>query len=80
MTAHGWAVVQDGEIMLSTVYGSRRGAMVNWLITNGWMILKHTSDDEIEAAWTMATAIEGKDVYSTPRAVEVTVTEKPSDR
>jgi N-acyl-L-homoserine lactone synthetase len=78
MTSHGWAVVLDGEIDLRTVYGTRRGAMVNWLSSNGWIITRNMPDDAIEKAWLVATVIEAKAVHVTPRVVEVAVAEKPS--
>ena len=48
--AEGWAIDQDGEIVVETIGPTKRAAMVNWLIVKtGTVILNQTTDDEIEA-------------------------------
>jgi len=47
-----WAVVEDGKIDINTVYATRRGAIVNWLVQwSGDMVSAQTSDEEIEKRW-----------------------------
>jgi hypothetical protein len=66
--AHGWAAVQDGYIDLRTVYGTRRGAIVNWLATNNVYVTSSMTDDHIERLWSIA---RGKS--RTLNVIEVTV-------
>ena len=48
----GWAVANDGAILIRTVSDTRRAALVNWLCTEGgWMALWNSTDAEIERAW-----------------------------
>jgi hypothetical protein len=50
--AHGWAVLDDGQINVRTVSDTRRAALVNWLVTErNILILAQTSDEAIEALW-----------------------------
>ena len=50
--AEGYAVVGVDGIDLHTVYPSRRGAIVNWLVTSAKIPLSsNASDDFIEQAW-----------------------------
>lgn len=46
----GWAAVDaDGDINVKTVSGTRRAAIVNWLVVGaGIMVLNHWSDEGIE--------------------------------
>lgn len=52
--AEGWAVIDGSGINVRTVSDSRRAAIVNWLVTNGYMILAHHTDEEIERLWEQA--------------------------
>jgi hypothetical protein len=47
----GYVVVEHGSLDLRTVYPTRRGAIVNWLMTHGQSIAASTSDGEIEELW-----------------------------
>jgi hypothetical protein len=50
--AIGFAVVSFGKIDVTTVSPTRRGALVNWLVTSARVpIFQWTSDDEIETSW-----------------------------
>lgn len=51
-TTTGYAVVSFGKIDVATVSPTRRGAVVNWLVTVGRQrIYNHTTDEQIEATW-----------------------------
>ena len=41
-------MVEHGNIDLHTVYPTRRGAIINWLVTHGQPILAVTTDSEVE--------------------------------
>lgn len=49
--AGGWAAVhEDGDIVVSTVSPTRRGAIVNWLVTvPKVMVTNRHSDDDIDS-------------------------------
>lgn len=50
--AEGWAVVSNGKINVRTVNPTRRGALVNWLVVEGKvMVYASDSDVTIENAW-----------------------------
>lgn len=50
--AHGYAVVENGEINVRSVSPTRRAAMVNFLLTDrATMILNSMADPEIETIW-----------------------------
>lgn len=52
MIAHGWGVVVDGAIKIRTVSDTRRAAIINWLLTDGGLLVVHGArDDAIEAVW-----------------------------
>lgn len=53
LRANGWAVVQNNRIDPATVYGTRRGAIVNWLVTQGYFVSSAMSDDIIERIWSL---------------------------
>jgi len=47
-----WAVVKDGVILVNTVYESRIGVIVNYLLTEEAILTSAaTSDERIEKAW-----------------------------
>ena len=48
-----WAIVtNEVEINLKTIYDTRRGAIINWLVTEcGFFAQEHMKDEEIESAW-----------------------------
>lgn len=51
MTA-AFAVVSNDQIRPDTVCSTRRGAIVNWLVTDRHMlVLAHWTDELIEVAW-----------------------------
>ncbi len=48
----GWAVFDDGKMLVATVSQTRRAAIINWLVTERAMIIfNENTDEEIEAAW-----------------------------
>ena len=48
----GYAVVGVDKIYMHTVYPTRRGAIVNWLVTTAKMPLSQNASDEyIEQMW-----------------------------
>ncbi len=48
----GWAVLDRDGINVATVGDTRRAALVNWLcVKNGFMMLQHATDEQIEAMW-----------------------------
>lgn len=50
--AHGWAVVEKGEINVRSVSPHRRGAIVNFLLTDRKVVtLNMASDEAIENEW-----------------------------
>jgi hypothetical protein len=50
--ARGWAVVQNGELLVKTVSPTRRAAIVNWLVVEGGLFVQDAwSDAMIETAW-----------------------------
>lgn len=70
----GWAVVQDGKIMVRTVSPTRRAAIVNWLYTyGGRTVLDRHSDKEIDAMWLTATAKSAVTVCEVTIAAKVPV-------
>ena len=66
MTARGWAVITGDQIHIRTVSPTRRGAIVNFLVTDRSMAIysQHT-DADIEAWW--------KKYHSRSEVVEVTI-------
>ena len=52
MKAKAWAVVDGGEIVVSSVSPKRLTAIMNWLATErACMIWQKDSDEKIEATW-----------------------------
>jgi len=52
MKAKGWAVCDNGGILITTVSPERRAAIVNWLVMERkLMILSTDSDNYVEEAW-----------------------------
>lgn len=51
ISARGFAIVIDGKIDMRTVFPHARGAVVNWLVTDGVLIIKGMSDEDIFALW-----------------------------
>jgi hypothetical protein len=52
MIAHGWAVVDNGEIDTKTVSAGPLAAMVNWiLVKKGVMATGLWSDNDVEKEW-----------------------------
>lgn len=52
MSTQGWAVVDYGTINIKTVSGTRRAAIVNWLVVQkGEFITNAHSDEDIERLW-----------------------------
>lgn len=50
--ADGWAVIKNGKINVRTVSDTRRASLVNWLVTDGGVLVTAAWTDEmIEAAW-----------------------------
>lgn len=50
--AQGWAVVEQSGINMNTVYSTRQGAIVNWLVTTAKIALSHNaSPNYIEMMW-----------------------------
>lgn len=52
MKAHGWAVLEKGEIHVKTVSPTARAAIANWLMSErGQLITNCTTDDMISRIW-----------------------------
>lgn len=49
--ATGFAVVDQGIILVNTVSATRRAALVNWLMLNNFVVTNRATDMEIENAW-----------------------------
>jgi hypothetical protein len=50
--ANAWAVIKGGSILINTVHETRRGSIVNYLLTCASVfVTKHMSDEEIEKYW-----------------------------
>lgn len=59
----GYAMASsDGKIMMTTVYGTRRGAIVNWLCCSGFRVSADTSDQLIEHAYQSLSGLYGVEV------------------
>jgi hypothetical protein len=70
------AVSYQGEILIKTVSETRRAAMVNWLVTEGRiMVFRDSTDAEIEEDFLKFCAMRG---YASIEAVSITLS--PSDR
>ena len=52
MVTKGWAVFDNGQIIVATVSSERRAAIINWLVTERcMMVLNSDTDEKIEQAW-----------------------------
>jgi hypothetical protein len=52
LTTAAWAVIGDGRIDVTTIHGTERGAIVNWLCTRrGVLVSKRWSDKQVYEAW-----------------------------
>lgn len=50
--AIAWAVVDNGQIKVCTVSDTRRGTMVNWLVSErSVMVFSRMTDEAIERMW-----------------------------
>ena len=48
----GWAIFDNGQILVTTVSPTRRGAIINWLVTErAMMVFNEDTDEKIEEAW-----------------------------
>lgn len=47
MTAEGWAVLHDGEILIRTVSPTQVAAAINFLHTTNWRVNPHAPDEAI---------------------------------
>ncbi len=47
----GFAVFEGGEIDITTVSLTRVGAIVNWLVSKGFIPLQANADETFEAFW-----------------------------
>lgn len=57
MRARGYAIANSGEIDIRTVSGTRRAAIVNWLVAQaGVMVFAYWTDERIEDAWVQESA------------------------
>ncbi|ELT47055.1 hypothetical protein [Brucella intermedia] len=74
MTTTAFAVKEGNEIKVNTIHEHSRGAKVNWLCLNGWMVLARAGDDEINTSFSQFQAARaGQDNY--PEVVAVTISE-----
>lgn len=55
-SAFGHVVVHEDNMQVRTLMDTRRGAIVNWLVTNGTMVMPQHTDADIEKAWKAACA------------------------
>ncbi|RRY08862.1 hypothetical protein [Brucella anthropi] len=51
MNTNAYAIKEGGQIKIETVSPNERGAKVNWLCVNGWMVYARVSDAEIDQAF-----------------------------
>ncbi len=59
MQAAGWAILSEKGIDVRTVSPTRRGAIVNWLVTTcGVPVQNHWTDEAIELMWQGASEYE----------------------
>jgi hypothetical protein len=56
MTDHaaGWAVTQEGALLVKTVSETQRGAIVTWLETGAFLVTTGWTNERIRAAWQAA--------------------------
>lgn len=50
-TATGYAIMDGNFIRVETVSPTRRAALVNWLVVEGFVVSSNATNDDIEAVW-----------------------------
>jgi len=70
----GWAVKQNGQILVATVSPTARAAVVNWLVVAAKVpVMNHNTDKEIETMFVQYGERAGAEL------VGVEITEKTDD-
>jgi hypothetical protein len=62
--AHGWAVVERGELLVRTVGPTEVSAMVNWLVASVGFLVRHgTSDAQVGLMFRNAARTRGAELH-----------------